>query len=361
MKTLVSIITPTYNHENFIGLCIESVLTQTFDNWEMIIINDCSTDNTINIISSYAREDKRIKVINHSYRWGLKKLKNTYNQALNISKGEFIAILEGDDYWPKDKLEKQIKTFKDKAIILSFGDCIIVNKNNNPLDILTYHNYDNSLNNYPIGSILYLFQNLNFYLSSVTVMIRRNIILKIGGFKDDTVYPFVDLPTWLSLSLLGTFRYKNNILGYHRKHEDSSWFNYAKNTDSMGRTEFVKMFNNFLRKYKKDLKKRQINVFDKKMLQKQSQMLKEKKKEKNISLIRHYLSFLNFNQAKIVSKKAVRQKNQSITSKILLFLVISGIVNNGFILKIVGYSKLLTYKLLRLNERIFSSNPFLLF
>ncbi len=88
-QPLVSIITPTYNHEKFIGTCIESVLKQTYQNWEMIIIDDGSTDKTGFIVAKY--NDNRIRYVKQE-NVGIWKLKGTYNKALNMSSGNLIAL-----------------------------------------------------------------------------------------------------------------------------------------------------------------------------------------------------------------------------------------------------------------------------
>ena len=103
-KPLISIITPTYNHANYMEKCIESVLEQDYANWEQIIIDDEYTDDTPNIISEF--DDERIIYIKQD-NIGIQNLNKTYNKALNLSKGEYIAILEGDDYWPDYKLGEQ--------------------------------------------------------------------------------------------------------------------------------------------------------------------------------------------------------------------------------------------------------------
>src|SRR6267378_4285585 len=90
---LVSIITATFNHEPFIASCIESVLGQSYSNWEQIIIDDGSTDKTADVIRGYS--DRRIRFI-HQANHGIEALALTYNHALSQAKGEIIAILEGD-------------------------------------------------------------------------------------------------------------------------------------------------------------------------------------------------------------------------------------------------------------------------
>lgn len=100
---LVSIITPTYNCAPFIAETIECVLAQTYTNWEMIIVDDCSSDNTKDVVAQY--EDKRIKYYCLEHNSGAAVARNT---ALKMARGRWIAFLDSDDLWMPDKLEKQI-------------------------------------------------------------------------------------------------------------------------------------------------------------------------------------------------------------------------------------------------------------
>ncbi len=108
-EDLVSIITPTYNSAKFIGETIESVLKQSYENWEMIIIDDCSTDNTKEIIEKYAAIDERIKyyILDKNYGAAIARTK-----AMELASGKYIAFLDSDDLWYEDKLEKQISFMK---------------------------------------------------------------------------------------------------------------------------------------------------------------------------------------------------------------------------------------------------------
>ena len=96
---LVSILTPAYNHARFVGPCIESVLSQTYANWEQIIFNDGSTDNTGEIVKRYS--DRRIRYYRQENQ-GIEKLAKTYNRALAEARGSIVVILEGDDLWPSE-------------------------------------------------------------------------------------------------------------------------------------------------------------------------------------------------------------------------------------------------------------------
>ena len=102
---LVSIVVPVFNSEKFIIETIQSVKKQTYQNWELLLVNDCSTDKSEQIIRKY-EEDKRIRLINLKANSGAAIARNT---GINNAKGKYIAFLDADDLWNKEKLEKQIK------------------------------------------------------------------------------------------------------------------------------------------------------------------------------------------------------------------------------------------------------------
>lgn len=123
MNELVSIITPTYNTEKFIKLTIQSVQNQTFENWEMILVDDASTDETVKIISELAKADNRIKLFQLPNNSGNGFARNV---ALKKAIGKYIAYLDADDLWFPMKLEKQIQFLKENKLpfTFSFYDCI---------------------------------------------------------------------------------------------------------------------------------------------------------------------------------------------------------------------------------------------
>ncbi|MEW6027535.1 MAG: glycosyltransferase [Planctomycetota bacterium] len=212
MKPLVSIITPTYNHEKYIHACIQSTIDQTYTDWEMIIIDDGSTDSTTQIISEFA--DRRIKYIRQDHL-GVYQLGATYNKALALAQGEIIAILEGDDFWPADKLGRQITSFDEPSVVLDYGSAIQVDTNG----AMTRKLQSLSHNNQPIGSILPLLLNpFESKIYSPTVCIRKNALQKIGGFVQPDYLASVDYSTYCHLALEGEFRYLPETLGYWRRH-----------------------------------------------------------------------------------------------------------------------------------------------
>ena len=117
INDLVSIITPAYNAAEYIAETIESVLAQTYPKWEMLIVNDCSTDNTATIVQSYAAKDNRIKLINLKQNSGAAVARNT---AIQNAKGRYIAFLDSDDIWKKEKLQKQLNFMKQNGYAFTF-------------------------------------------------------------------------------------------------------------------------------------------------------------------------------------------------------------------------------------------------
>lgn len=119
MIPTVSIIMPAYNAENYIKESISSVIAQTFQDWELIIIDDCSTDDTPTIISNFISQDSRIKSIRLYKNSG--KPSVAKNHGLKMIKGDFIAFIDSDDLWISDKLAKQVALMQnDNEIALSY-------------------------------------------------------------------------------------------------------------------------------------------------------------------------------------------------------------------------------------------------
>lgn len=123
-EELCSVIMPAYNCEKYIAEAIESVIKQTYKNWELIIVNDASTDDTEKIIKSYQEKDKRIKLISLTENQGVANARNT---AIQNSEGRYIAFLDADDYWEKEKLQEQITFMKNKNITFSYHDYKLLN------------------------------------------------------------------------------------------------------------------------------------------------------------------------------------------------------------------------------------------
>lgn len=217
----ISIITPTYNHAGFISECITSILGQTFQDWELIIIDDGSTDGTGDIIKTF--QDTRIQYHFQPHK-GITGLQDLYNDALAYAKGIFIAIIEGDDFWPPERLSILLGEMNDPEISVSFGITQLTDKNGIPLELtiplqkdITL--YENEFNNIPHGIIVkgMLLSNA-LWSGSVACLIRKEKLDEIGGFKSVEGGSLIDRPTFFELGLTGKFKFVNVVTGYWRRH-----------------------------------------------------------------------------------------------------------------------------------------------
>ncbi len=124
MENLVSIIMPLYNGEKFIEITLESVLKQTYKNWELLITNDGSKDNSPKIAEKYAEKDERIKLFNQINKGSAAARNNSLREA----KGKYIVFLDSDDIWENNFLEEQIKFLKEKNASLVFSSYRRINE-----------------------------------------------------------------------------------------------------------------------------------------------------------------------------------------------------------------------------------------
>ena len=117
MSELISIITPLFNSESYIDDMIKSVQAQTYQNWEMIVVNDSSEDDGPNIVDKISRIDKRITLINQKKRSGPAHVRNI---AIGLAKGRYLAFLDSDDLWHKEKLDKQIQFMQSNQYAFTY-------------------------------------------------------------------------------------------------------------------------------------------------------------------------------------------------------------------------------------------------
>lgn len=130
-EKLVSVITPAYNCAEFISRTIDSVQAQTYQNWEMIIVDDCSQDNTKEIVESYIRDDSRIRYHLLDVNSGAAVARTT---AMKLARGSYMAFLDSDDIWTPDKLERQIKWMNNNGHAFSCTAYEQIDENDKPLN-----------------------------------------------------------------------------------------------------------------------------------------------------------------------------------------------------------------------------------
>lgn len=206
----ISVIIPAYNSADYISRCIDSVLNQTFQDFEILIIDDGSTDNTREIIESYT--DKRIICLKQENAGPAA----ARNKGLEQAKGEYIAFLDADDMWTPDKLETQIKCFSENnKLCLVFSALQLINENREVFHIKKHKKYSNDellkqlLTDYPE----------NIPLPS-TVMLKKSY-LDETGFFNPKLYTGEDFDLWLRLILKGEFCYIDEPLTLRYKPKTS--------------------------------------------------------------------------------------------------------------------------------------------
>ncbi len=174
---LVSVICPMYNCEKYTAETIKSVLSQTYNNWEMIICDDGSSDNTGKIADEFALKDSRIKVI-HQKNSGLPAIAR--NRAAKDASGEYLAFLDGDDLWLPEKLELQINYLKENPQFESVSSDYKHIGDENIIKFL--ESIDNKIK-YDVATFEMLF--MKFYIHPSTLMTTRKAFSEIGGFDED--------------------------------------------------------------------------------------------------------------------------------------------------------------------------------
>lgn len=128
---LVSIIMPSWNTEKYIAKSIESVINQTYENWELIIVDDCSTDNTDEVVHKF--NDKRIKYYKNDVNSGAAL---TRNKAIREANGEWVAFLDSDDLWKPEKLKKQLDFMINNGYVFSYHNFEKIDEESNKLNVL---------------------------------------------------------------------------------------------------------------------------------------------------------------------------------------------------------------------------------
>lgn len=209
-----SVIMPAYNAEKYIEAAIQSVQAQTYNNWELIIVNDGSLDKTQEIIEKFANSDKRIKVINQ-YNKGLGAARNA---AMNFSSGEWICFLDADDLWRKNKLSTQyqfITQHQDIDVVFSNGYTISAN---NPIKL--FYHFRVADGSYSAAEMYKLLYSGN-YIPILSACVKSDINKKVNG-QDEKTKGSEDWDFWIRLALAGAKFYGlNDRLFLYRLHAQS--------------------------------------------------------------------------------------------------------------------------------------------
>lgn len=204
-KDLISIIIPVYNAERFLKDTIKTVEEQTYTNWELIFVNDCSKDKSAKIIEEKIKENDKIKLINLEQNSGAAIARNT---GIDAARGQYITFLDADDLWNKEKLEKQIKFMKENNCAFSFTGYEFADENGigngKVVNVPKTINYKQALKNTTISTITVMFD----------INILEKELIKMPNVKSE------DTATWWKILKSGYIAYGlNESLSYYRRTE----------------------------------------------------------------------------------------------------------------------------------------------
>lgn len=210
----VSVLMTTYNRAEFLSKAIDSVIFQTFKDWEFVIIDDCSTDNTEEIIKEYMKFGLPIKYVRNEENLGVVKSRNL---ALSLCSGKYVAVLDSDDEWiDKEKLQKQAE-FLDKNLdyVLCGGNTIVINEKGEKTGEIKYAGSDEEIRKKILLS--------NQFIHSC-VMYRKKVADQVGGYGNYGVGEDYDL--FLKMGLQGKLTNSSDIfIKYCRQSSGLTWKN----------------------------------------------------------------------------------------------------------------------------------------
>lgn len=227
----VDIILPNYNKELYLKEAVDSVINQSFENWKLYIIDDCSTDKSIEVLKSY-RENKKIIVLKLAKNQGPSFCRNL---GLRISNSNFISFLDSDDYWEKDKLKDQIKFMKDKNLSFTYTDYIPFIQSEKTKKFIKKTSIQNSLN---FNQFV-----LNSSINTTTMIISRSILKNLKFKKIEKLEDYL-----FKCQIL-----KQNIIAY-KFNSSSAFYRILKKSRSSQR------FNNILYLWKINQKYNNFNI-----------------------------------------------------------------------------------------------------
>ncbi|OPY27803.1 MAG: Glycosyltransferase AglE [Methanocella sp. PtaU1.Bin125] len=208
---LVSVIMTSYNYGRYIAQAIESVLFQTFTDFELIVIDDGSDDDSREIIERYGRRDPRVKSVFHRSNEGAAY---TYNEGIALSRGKFVAFLDSDDLWAGDKLEKQLDILKNNENLVVWSEGEIIDKNGAPTG-KTFTSLHKATGRRKTGRIFDELVKGNFIFVSSTIFKKDNLQ---GVLFGSGVNHMIDFPVYLDLSRRHDFHFIEEPLAKYRIH-----------------------------------------------------------------------------------------------------------------------------------------------
>lgn len=230
MNSLVSIICTSYNHAPYIERSLNSLIHQSYKNIEIIIVDNASEDNSVQVIEKWLKSNPSILFIKNKKNLGNNK---SFNQAVKIAKGDFLIDLAADDVILENAIEKQIEAFKKNPTAgLVFGNANIIDEN----DVFLHHHFETDDKGHVLNKSIHYTNYISILkggncMCSVSAMYHRKKFDELNGYDEDLAYE--DLDFWIRLSRKYTFVYIDEPLVEKRYLTNSQLsFFYKKNSYS---------------------------------------------------------------------------------------------------------------------------------
>jgi len=221
-EPFVSILTPVYNGEKYLEECIESVLAQTYQNWEYVIVNNCSTDRSLEIAEKYAKQDERIQIHNNSEHFPvMQNLNHAFRQISSDSK--YCKVIHADDWLFPECVSRMVELSEEYPDIGLVGSYRLVGKNVGPngLPFPSHHISGEEI------ARRYLLHEENYFGAPSTILLRSDLIRKREKFYNES-YIQSDISACLDILRESDFGFVHQVLSYTRRHEDTVTERVAK-------------------------------------------------------------------------------------------------------------------------------------
>lgn len=210
-KPIVSVLMPVYNTKRYVAQAVMSILAQTFEDFEFIIIDDGSTDTSLNILKTYAAKDKRIRLISRENRGVVR----TRNELLAQAEGEFIAVMDSDDIASLDRFALQLEFLRRESDVVCVGGAHeFIDEKGRFLTLLKLPEHDEKIQQLALAG--------HGSICNPCAMIRRKSLIEVGGY-DETLLSAEDLDVWLKLGEIGKLaNLRNTVLKYRLRMDSIS-------------------------------------------------------------------------------------------------------------------------------------------
>lgn len=218
-EDLVSIVMPAYNCSDFLGITLDSIIDQTYKNWEVIVVDDCSTDNTAEVVKEYMKKDERVKYHKLDKNSGAAVARNT---AVELARGKYMAFLDSDDVWFPEKLSKQISFMEENNYLFTCTSYTKIDEEgkylNRTIGVRKQSKYDDILKKNPGNSTVIYNAEVIGKVTIPNIRKRNDYVMWLSVVKKAEMLYGMEEPLASHRIRNGSLsKKKANLVGYHWK------------------------------------------------------------------------------------------------------------------------------------------------